>query len=469
MMGQSTASLDNSKRTTGLTESHPMDASEDDNTFPVTILEYLIQELQQGPPPMDAVQEGDKAVRSRIVKLKDQISLLTKMQQALVKYVESAVETIQNRKESEINALFDTFSPFLSLGHNNLSKALDFLDPEALLNAEFSSYTLCQVIQQAGRWANLEMVNVYTPQKTGFFKASADDSNLERYMEELNESVLGVSYEEWRPRMQVPSRYQLRPRRCAFLQDAESQSHQPNDTPAGRYHQQNDAPAGRLRFLGSLMERARLWEDAGESVYDYNYANFDMSINDITVHANACRRDSEPLAICNWVSHDDDHYPGGSDIVFLRFSERFDGTRTTSVKNSRVMWQGFAKMTNDEERRDIHIRKSHVEDMNWSGLDHYYEWLSRATRAEKARDGEERIKPLLQNLRLSMIMLTCGHGPSLIVASGGYYKSEVSSDNEVVGHLHPRCCEYADIATQISLKFVSEEDGIKIRIIMTEI
>jgi hypothetical protein len=67
------------------------------------MLQHLIEELQRGPLPTNAVQ-GDKAVRSRIVELKDQINELSKMKDILVKYVESAVELILNRKESEINA-----------------------------------------------------------------------------------------------------------------------------------------------------------------------------------------------------------------------------------------------------------------------------------------------------------------------------------------------------------------------------
>jgi hypothetical protein len=65
-----------------------------------------------------------------------------------------------------------------------------------------------------------------------------------------------------------------------------------------------------------LMESARLWEDTGEEVYDYNYANFDMSIHDSTVHANACLRDSESFPIYGGVSCDD-HVQSGRDIVFL--------------------------------------------------------------------------------------------------------------------------------------------------------
>jgi hypothetical protein len=130
------------------------------------------------------------------------------------------------------------------------------------------------------------------------------------------------------------------------------------------------------------------------------------------------------------------------------------------------MWQGFANMTNDENVRDIRIRKSHVEDMNWLGLEHYYAWLSHASPAERERDGQQRIQPLLQNLRLSVIMLTSGQEPNLIVTSGGFFKSEVSSDNQVIGHLHPRCCEYGETTAQTSLKFISEEEGIKIQIMM---
>jgi hypothetical protein len=458
MMGQNTAGLDNSNRSTGSPERHPNDV----NTFPLTMLVYLIQELQRGPPPPDAVQGGDKAVKSRIVGLKGQVYILIQLQQALVKYVDMAVEMIQNRKESEINALFDTFSPFLSLGHNNLSHILDFLDPESLVHAEASSFTLCQVIQQAGHWAKLER-DGYSPQKTGFYKMGPENSD-DRYAE-LSRAALGMPSEEpWRPRprMKVPSLYQSSPRRLAFLPDAESQSYKPNDTPSGR-----------TRYFGFLMERARLWENKGEKAYDYNYASFDKSITDISVHANACLCSSmRPLYIHQDVSCDNerDESWGGSDTVFVRLSQRFADARDTNgaAKNNRVMWQGFADMKNYATSRHIRIGKSHVQDMNWPGLADFYEWLSNSSPAERAQDGEERIKPLLQNLRLLVINLTYEpKRPHLIVTSGGFYKSEMISNNEVIiGHLHPRSSDDGAVTAQTSLKFISEEEGIKIRILV---
>jgi hypothetical protein len=66
-----------------------------------------------------------------------------------------------------------------------------------------------------------------------------------------------------------------------------------------------------------------------------------------------------------------------------------------------------------------------------------------------------------------VILLTDGEEPNVIVSSGGFFKSEVSIiDNQVMGYLHPRCCESGEITAPTSLKFISEEEGIKIQIMV---
>ena len=341
------------------------------------------EDYEQYFQQVSAVPEGvvewaqlvDKiSVKRRIVKLKDQLVALMKAKDVIEECVNKTVNAIKKQKEEEISDLFDSYCPFLSLGHPILSYIMKFGGAESLYCCEKASYTLAHVIDKHDLWEDLAVK----------WKNHMPDIYFDQKVHDTEGRL-------------------ARTRR--FKQD--------NATTNELTFQQVGTEAYVIRNLGSLANRARELERLGEKHYDYRQ---DL-VYALNINCSGCNK-----------FHTGSNFTSFSGLdTFLRVSVWDESSQTHYATFENYI----LPQSTWETHMTYYISPRALK--RWPKLDEYSRWRGKITNDDQNLDEKiEKMKSLARDLRVTFFWGS--ERQQLSLATGGFH-SPADSDSV---WLHPR-------------------------------
>ena len=274
--------------------------------------------------------------KSAIVRSKDRLKLL--------QYSEQVIEMLQDHVKEEITGLFDSMSPFLSLGRPILSHILSYLDEESLYRCELSSFALNDVIRSEGHWEVLFKM----PGRHDSTQVKSTDLYITDGAKDCTSDI-------------VKTRYR-------------------------RYGKIDSKMTVCCRFFGMMALKARDIEVAGEAYY--NYRSIDDQ-TDPTIWPEMELLQPKLLMDSGSVR----------EILFLRISE-WD----IKAGRHRLAWQGFVKCK-EEEGRLLETKLREVfEKMDWNELQHHTD----SRRWKKARKAARHLRLTVLDAEDTNLIITTG-------------------------------------------------------------
>ena len=96
---------------------------------------------------------NDESTQLQSIESSKSAILKTKCQRKAICTALDELAQLRRQKEEEESGLFDSLSPFLSLGKSILSHVVSYLDEEGLYQCERSSFALCEIIHKGGHWS----------------------------------------------------------------------------------------------------------------------------------------------------------------------------------------------------------------------------------------------------------------------------------------------------------------------------
>jgi hypothetical protein len=346
----------------------------------LTIVQQLVRNANTGvkKPPAN----HPRGARERIVLLKTEIRQLETIQHRISELVDQTIQDIKKRKEEEMSAAFDTFSPLLSIGPILLSTILDFMDEASLFQFERASYTANELTHQRGHWLRLYKLR--------------QSNGVPLYYENCISRELEAR----------PDRFDVVRNKWDFLQGRSSLE---------------ERKAGRCRFFGAMADRALQFEGWGGRHYDYNQ-NY-ASESTPPVLAAQCNRGCTCFVQCRV----EDWGMTQSGATFLRLS-RFEA----DTEKNQLVWQGFVPLNNSRSGYDLYLT-GRLQWMDWPELKEYFAFVNQSyhfyTAEERSRK-HSTFRALVQKLRVTIVR---GDGV-LDVVTGGCARIV----NHGEAYLHPR-------------------------------
>jgi hypothetical protein len=345
----------------------------------LTIVQQLVRNAEAGVkiPPAN----HPKGVQERILLLKNEIRQLETIQHRISKLVDQTIQELKKRKEEEMSAAFDTFSPLLSIGPILLSNIMDFMDEGSLFQFERASYTANELAHRCGHWLRLYKLRQSNGAPLYY------DNCISRELEAR------------------PDRFDAVRNEADFLM---------------RRSSLEERKAGRCRFFGAMADRALRFEGWGGIHYDYNrhYA----SESTPPVVSAGCKRGCKCFFRCRVEDWD----MSQSGATFLRLS-RFEAD-----SGNQLVWQGFVPLSNSRSGYDLYLT-GRLQWMDWPELKEYFSFLNQSDHYYTAEERSRTLstfRAMVQKVRVTIVR---GDGV-LDVVTGGC--ARIVKHGEA--HFHPR-------------------------------